>query len=203
MTICTASLWSVVPVVASQSSTAPKAEQTPAAPKSTPPTSTAEVNGDAAVLADFKARLDKYVELHKQVAKTSPKIKESNNPSQIDVAETALAEHIRKARATAQPGDIFTPEVRAQFRRLLSPQLKGEDGQDAKKVLKDDAPAAVPMKVNAAYPSGASLPTVPAKLLLSLPTLPKEVEYRIINKHLILRDTQANIIVDFIPNAIP
>ena len=62
--------------------------------------------------------------------------------------------------------------------------LKGEDGRDAKAVVKDDAP------------------TVPSNLLLNLPTLPKEVEYRIIEKHLILRDTEANIIVDYIPNAI-
>jgi hypothetical protein len=68
--------------------------------------------------------------------------------------------------------------------------------------LKDDAPAAVPLKVNAKYPEGAPLPTVPADLLANLPTLPTEVEYRIIGKHLILRDTEADIIVDYIPNAI-
>jgi hypothetical protein len=106
-------------------------------------------------------------------------------------------------RAGAAPGEIFTPEIRAGFRRLLSPQLKGEDGQDAKAIMKDDAPAAVALKVNADYPENKTLATVPAKLLLNLPTLPEAVEYRFVDKHLILRDAQANIIVDFIPNAIP
>jgi hypothetical protein len=52
------------------------------------------------------------------------------------------------------------------------------------------------------YPADAPLPTVPSKVLLNLPRLPEELEYRIIDKHLILRDTKANIIVDFVPNAI-
>lgn len=44
--------------------------------------------------------------------------------------------------------------------------------------------------------------TVPVTLLLNLPRLPEEIEDRIVDKNLILRDVQANIIVDFIPNAI-
>ena len=44
-----------------------------------------------------------------------------------------------------------------------------------------------PFKVNAKYPEGASLPTVPANLLVNLPTLPEPLQYRIVEKHLILR----------------
>ena len=72
----------------------------------------------------------------------------------------------------------------------------------AKRVIKEDAPAAVPLKVNARYPEGAPLPTVPPNLLASLPRLPEDLEYRIIGNHLILRDVHANVIVDFIPSAI-
>jgi hypothetical protein len=35
------------------------------------------------------------------------------------------------------------------------------------------------------------------------PMLPEDVEYRFAGKHLILYDARANLIVDFIPNAIP
>ena len=119
--------------------------------------------------------------------------------------QEALAARIRTARATAKQGDIFTAEIRTKFRRLLAPELKGEDGRDAKAVLKEDAPspASIPFKVNAKYPEGAPLPSVPSNLLLSLPTLPEPLEYRIIGKHLVLLDTAAGIIVDYIPNAIP
>jgi hypothetical protein len=40
--------------------------------------------------------------------------------------------------------------------------------------------------------------------LLSLPHVPQEfVEYRFVNRDLVLRDVAANMIVDFIPRAAP
>jgi hypothetical protein len=159
-------------------------------------------NPEALVLADFKARIDKYLAVHKQAAKDSPPLKETNDPAKIKAAQDTLAARIAALRADAKPGEIFTPEIRNKFRRLMYPELRGEEGAETKEELKEDAPKAVPLKVNAKYPEGAALPTVPPNLLVNLPTLPEEVEYRIIGKNLILRDVQANIIVDFIPNAI-
>jgi hypothetical protein len=151
---------------------------------------------------DFKARVDAYVELRNRVAKQTAPLKETDNPAAIKSRQDSFGKRIAAARANAQPGDIFTPEIRARFRKLLAPELKGEDGHDAKEIVKDDAPAGIALKVNAPYPTGKPFPTVPANLLLNLPPLPKQVEYRIIDKHLILRDTEANIIVDYIPNVI-
>lgn len=161
-----------------------------------------KVNADAAALQEFKKRIDAYVALHKRIAKDTPPLKPTEDAAKIKTAQETLSGKIRAARAGANPGDILTPEISGQFRRILQPELKGEDGRDAKKVLKDDAPKSVPLKVNAMYPADAPLPTVPSKVLLSLPRLPEELEYRIIDKHLILRDTKANIIVDFVPNVI-
>ena len=59
-----------------------------------------------------------------------------------------------------------------------------------------------PLRVNESYPAGAPLPTVPPSLLLNLPPLPPEVEYRIVGTDLILHDVEANLIVDWIPDAI-
>ena len=115
-----------------------------------------------------------------------------------------LAAKVRAARDTAKHGDIFTPTVRPAFRRLLAPPLKGKEGADAKAVLRDDAPApgTVPFKVNAPYPDDQPRPTVPASLLLTLPTLPEPLEYRIVGQHRLLLDTEADLIVDYILNAI-
>lgn len=161
-------------------------------------------NADAAILKDFKERIDKYVDIHKGAAKSDAKPKESADPAKIIATQDALAARIRAARSTAKQGDIFTAEVRSRFRRMLAPALKGEDGRDAKALMKDDAPApgSIPFEVNAKYPEGAPLPTVPASLLLSLPTLPRPLEYRVVGKHLLLLDTDAGLIVDYIPNAI-
>lgn len=179
------------------------AQQTAPTTRAVSPAPDKGVNADAALLSDFKKRIDEYMTIHDKVAKEAPPMKETNNPTEIKNAQTAFGEKIRQARANAQPGDIFTVQIQQKFRRLLTPELKGEDGQDAKKVLKDDAPKSVPLKVNANYPEGAPRPTVPAKLLLSLPTLPDSLEYRIVQKDLVLVDTRGNIIIDFIANAIP
>lgn len=160
------------------------------------------VNADAAVLQDFTRRVDAYLKLRKDAVKGAPKLKETNDVAQIKQAQDAMAMQIRAARANAKHGDILTPEIAAKFRRLLSPELKGDDGRDAKAIIKDDAPTNVPFKVNAKYPDGASVPTVPASLLLNLPTLPEPLQYRIIDKHLILMDEDADVILDYALNVI-
>ena len=160
------------------------------------------VNPDAAVLADFKSRIDAYMKLRKEAVKDAPRLKETKDPAKIRAAQDAMSMHIRAARANATHGDIFTPEIIAKFRRLLSPELKGDDGRDAKAIIKDDAPTNITFKVNAKYPEGAPVPTVPASLLVNLPTLPEPLQFRIIEKHLILLDEDADIIVDYAWNII-
>ena len=160
------------------------------------------VNPDAAVLADFKSRIDAYMKLRKEAVKDAPRLKETNDPAKIRAAQDAMSMHIRAARANATHGDIFTPEIIAKFRRLLSPELKGDDGRDAKAIIKDDAPTNITFKVNAKYPEGAPVPTVPASLLVNLPTLPEPLQFRIIEKHLILVDEDADVIVDYALNII-
>ena len=162
------------------------------------------VNPNAAVMADFKSRVEKYAALHKELAKGAATQKDETNAVQINAQKAALAARIQAARATAKHGDIFSPEIRPVIRRLLAPELKGEDGRDAKAVLKDDAPApgTVPFKVNAKYPENQPRPTMPANLLLNLPPLPAPLEYRVVGQHLLLLDTATDLIVDYILNAI-
>jgi hypothetical protein len=166
-------------------------------------------NPDALVLQDFTKRVEAYMAIHKAAAKDSLPIKETKNPGDIKAAQLALAAKIRAARANARAGDILTPEIRNKFRRLVYPELKGKAGQETREVLTEDVkekdegqPKKVTYKVNAPYPEGNALPTTPPNILAALPPLPEELEYRIVEKNLILRDVQANIIVDFIPNAI-
>jgi len=65
-----------------------------------------------------------------------------------------------------------------------------------------EGPGEFPFKVNGVYPKAQPLGSVPSNILATLPPLPEDLEYRFIEKHLILRDTRANLIVDYIPNAI-
>jgi hypothetical protein len=160
------------------------------------------VNPDAAVLADFTARVKAYDSLRNKVDDGAAKLKESNDPVAIASAQAVLAERIRAARPNAKHGDIFTPDIRAKFLSLLRPTLKGREGAQTKATIEDEDPGALPLKVNAKYPDKEPLSTVPPNVLASLPKLPDGLEYRFGNKHLILLDSRANLIVDFIPNAL-
>jgi hypothetical protein len=164
------------------------------------------VNPDAGLVAEFRKKVEEYDKLRDKVEGMVPDIKRTDKPAEINQAERSLADKVREARATAKRGDIFTPATQAMFRRLLRPTVtKGEDGAENKAIIKDDAPQPkeVPFKVNGDYPKKTPLSTVPPDVLLTLPQLPKEIEYRFVGKHLILYDAKANLIIDFMLNAIP
>jgi hypothetical protein len=160
------------------------------------------VNAQAQALVDFTARVDQYVRLRKMVDDAAPPLKPTEDAGKIREAQLALAERIRQARSSARHGDIFTPEISAVFRRLLRPEVKD---QGTKEAIVDDNPGGIPFKVNGAYPDKEPLSTVPPNVLDSLPKLPEKqhLEYRFVGKHLILRDSSANLIVDYVPNALP
>ena len=161
-----------------------------------------KANPDALVLKDFTDRIEAYTKLRNDLKGEGPPLKETKEPAKIKASQDALAAKIREARKDARPGDIFTPEIRTKFRQLMYPEVKGAEGRQTKAVIREDAPADVKFKVNATYPEAQPLPTMPPNLLANLPQLPDDLEYRIVDRHLILRDVHANIIVDYIPNAI-
>jgi hypothetical protein len=157
------------------------------------------VNDDARVMADFKARVDKYVELRKKADDTAPHLKKTEEPKDIRTAQQMLVERIGVARSGAKQGDIFTPEIAAQFKRLIRPESRE---QGTKEAIKSDKAANVPFKINGPYPDKEPLSTVPPNVLAALPALPKDIDYRFVGKHLILRDTRANLIIDYMLNVI-
>ena len=81
-----------------------------------------------------------------------------------------------------------------------NPKIEGNpQPQDPTKETKQT----VNIAVNVAYPDSAPFSTVPGSLLLKLPLLPDEVRYRFVGRALILRDTQANVILDYILDVVP
>ena len=160
----------------------------------------APVDKNAALIGDFKARVEQYVELRKKADDTAPPLKETKHAGKIKDAQQALVERIGAARSDAKPGDILTPEIAAHFRRLLHPESK-EPGTKA--IMQEDKVGTVPFKINGPYPDTKPLATAPPNLLEALPPLPKDIDYRFVGRHLILRDSRANMIIDYMLNAIP
>jgi hypothetical protein len=164
----------------------------------------AKEDPDSATLQDFARRVSEYVKLHKLARSEVHGLKPTNSPDAIEHYEHRLAHRIREARSGDAPGAIFTTEISAEFHRLIGATIQGPEAQRILKSLRDSQPARVPViRVNGMYPSGVPLQSTPPSLLLNLPSLPAEVEYRVIGHALVLRDVEANLTVDFIPNAIP
>ena len=162
-----------------------------------------DANPDSAVIADFNARLESFVKTQRALLKQSP-IPDEATPAQIKARQDTLATQLRVIRKDAKQGDIFTPQVAALFKRLIAPPVQQAPRETKQALQEEDGEVAkVNLVINATWPASEPLTTVPANILDKLPQLPPDVEYRISNKrHLILRDVDANIIVDFIYNAI-
>ena len=168
-------------------------------------TPASRVNPDAALLADFRSRIDQYMELREDAVDVVPEAEVVKDAGKLRAREQALAARIRALRANAKHGDVLTPTIRAHFRELLAPELTGKQGRDARALLQEDAPApgAVPLEVNAKYPAGLPIPTTPPDVIAALPRLPAGLEYRLIGNDLLLLDQPADIIVDYMRNAFP
>ena len=159
---------------------------------------------DGQALEDFDKRVKAYAALRDDLERDGARPKESDHPQDIVAGEQALVAKIQAARATAKRGDMFPPVIEQRFRALLSPEMRGTRGQNTRGIIKDEGPGAggFPFTVNGVYPKDQPLGSVPANILAVLPPLPENLEYRFIDRHLVLRDTRANLILDYIPNAI-
>ena len=156
----------------------------------------ARVTQQAAVMADFNARVSAYVDLTKTATQGLPPLKRTDDPTEIASREVGLGDAIRAGRTGARPGDILTHETARHFRRIVKADFRSRP-RHGQKVMRDEIPHFHP-KINQTYPSEWPLATFPATLLAALPALPDGLEYRLLSEALILRDVRANIIVDFI-----
>jgi hypothetical protein len=163
-----------------------------------------KVNQDALILQDFNKRVTDYVKLHKAARSQEQPLKPAGSAEAIEHHEHELAKRIRERRREAVQGNIFAPEISAEFRRLIGIAMLGPEARRIHESLRHAEPLRTqPIRVNAAYPAGVPLQSTPPSLLLNLPPLPPEIEYRVVGHDLILRDVEANIVVDFMGNAIP
>ena len=161
------------------------------------------VNPDAKALEGFLQRVNEYVALHQKLEDTLPKLSKEATPVDIDRHQRALGKLIQNARRQSKQGDIFTPESQAVIQRLLARVFGGPDGAALKASIMDENPGIPKLKVNDRYPDTVPVSTIPPQVLQGLPRLPEEMEFRFVGDDLILMDTHAHIISDFIPHALP
>src|SRR5215475_7194386 len=149
---------------------------------------------------DLQKRAKQYLDFRKRVAGNAPR--PTGTPAQITDAQKKLADKIRVIRAGVKQGAIFTPEIADFVRQQIAASLKGDGGNKVRASLQHAEPVNITLQVNESYPENIPLQSTPPSLLLNLPELPKGLEYRLVGRELVLRDVDANIIVDYVPNAV-
>ena len=156
---------------------------------------------DSQIALDLQARAKAYLDLRKKVAGSAPA--SGDSPAAISSAQHELANKIRVARAGTRQGDIFTPPIATYVKKHIAAVISGPHGGDIKASLRRAEPVKIQLQVNQSYPENMPLQSTPPSLLMNLPDLPKGLEYRLLGNELVLRDADANVIVDYVPNAVP
>ena len=157
---------------------------------------------------EFQDRVGAYLKVRKAAAGKVPKLKAKATAEEIAVHKKSLAKAVRAARTGAQQGEIFTSSTERRIREITREEMKGSTGASAKKTAKTGNPAyeaapPVHLQANGAYPDSAPVSTMPPALLLRLPELKPPLSFRFVGRDLVLLDSDAGIIVDFITDAIP
>ena len=180
---------------------------------------TADVEMDAKVLAKFQHEIEEYKELHQELVHRIPNVGPNATAAEIDAHRDKMAKAIQAERKSAKQGEIFKPSVEAAFRRVIAAQMASPEREQVLKEIKQGNPTVesvpnqadptrehaevVQVAVNVTYNDRAPFSSMSPTLLLKLPQLPEEVRYQFVGRDLILRDTEANVILDFIKDAIP
>lgn len=157
---------------------------------------------DTVVIDKFEQLVADYVKVRN--SKSEMPKRPTSSPEKLTEGQKNSAVKVQQERAPVKEGCIFTPDIGTYFRRQIQKSLAGPQGKEIRVSLKHAEPVrGVKLVVNQRYPQGLPLQSTPPSLLLNLPRLPEELQYRVIGQDLVLLDNVTNLVVDVARNAIP
>ena len=154
----------------------------------------------------FQNAVAAYLMLRDAVTKTLPPGEISPDPKNFMIAVDAAAAALRAARPWAAEGDLINAEAGALFRERIRATLV-DSGCTVADILadeRDDERAPLPPRpiVHDHFDwSWGSF--MPACVLSVLPPLPDQLQYRFVQRDLVLVDIGADLVVDVLPDALP
>ena len=161
---------------------------------------------DAKALATMNDRIKDYLAVHDKIEKALPKLSKEASPQEIDRNQREFEQRLRAERASAKQGDIFTADAEPVIRRLLAAVFAGPEGKQLKSSIMDENvvdPVQLKVRVNSRYPDSVPLTTVPPQVLQTLPELTEDLEYRFVGDWLVLLDSHAHLIADYLKDVLP
>jgi hypothetical protein len=153
----------------------------------------------------FQQAVDAYMELHERVERALPPLRVTPDMEQIAAATAAMAAGMRAARPTAVEGEIFNAEIAAILRQTL-PDLVPRAEPDRDVLLfgddEEERPALWRPLIHDEFDwtDGAYMSPL---VLMALPPLPEELQFRFVGRDLVIVDLHSNLIVDVLPDVLP
>jgi len=160
----------------------------------------------------FKRALQAYVDQtqpeRKVAAQEAEKVPGKATPStgaeqSVRTRQSSLADALRtKLRPNAKQGDLLTPDMAAAIVR----EIQRAFDSPQRDLLLDELAEQTETPGNANSPTinqQLDAPRVPPRLMAVLPPLPKQLEYDFVGRSIVIRDVDAAVVVDYIPDALP
>lgn len=158
---------------------------------------------EAAALKQFNQAIAEYMAMRRSLRTEVTGPVKNSTSAQVTGASDALAGAIERARRGAVAGSIFNPGIAAVITQRIGAAVLAEKLAPVLADIDDEGGASPAPKVHLRLPVSAQMATMPPSLLAVLPPLPKELEYRILGRYLVIRDVDASLILDYIPAAVP
>ena len=162
----------------------------------------APANSQAVALSDFVKRLEAYLALREELVKKLKPLSPTASATDLQTRVHALAAGLRLARTGARQGDLIPLLVQQQIRETVLADLKRRT-PEARRAAFAEVPTGPLPGINRNYPEQAALPPVPPLLLASLPKLPDGLQYCFFGRHVVILDSDVEIVVDYVANAVP
>jgi hypothetical protein len=122
----------------------------------------------------------------------------------VRMRQRTLAEAIQHTvRPMAQQGDLLSPSVARLIRQQLATASSGPKADIIRDEMQEQNEGLTAEATTVAVNQMVSAPRVPPVLVDLLPQLPQQVEFAFRGRTLILRDVDADVVVDFILMAFP
>ena len=156
-------------------------------------------------LAQFRANVAEYMTLKSQVVNSLPPRSAVRSFEEFIAANDRLRWALQRGRQDARVGNIFVEDARPLFRSIIIHTLD-EHGISVSDLLADmkldREPGAPPVRINDRFPKERGFIMVPC-LLESLPALPRDLQYRLDERDLVLVDADVNLVLDILEHALP
>ena len=130
----------------------------------------------AQVVSEFTGAVNRYLEVHRMLERPMSSLMLGADLEQTAKTREAHRKAIVEARVATPRGDIFTPRVAAYMRHQIE------------------------MAARRAYTTDDDITNAAVD---RLPRLPIELEYRFVDRDLVLVDTEIDLVVDVLTDALP